>query len=109
LLKWQEYFDGNKASDVRVFDIAEKESINIVSCSPLFQGKVANLPFQNKNLDYLKHSSTKHLQLMRSFFSPALLSTLVGQTESEHIEQNLSLLQHPILTEKQWREILPVP
>jgi hypothetical protein len=24
MLKWQEYFDGKKASDVRVFDIAEK-------------------------------------------------------------------------------------
>jgi hypothetical protein len=79
-LNWQEYFDGKKTSDVRVFDIAEKEAINVVGCSPLFQGKVAEVPFQNKKLDYLKHTSAKHLQLMRSFFSPALLTTLVGQT-----------------------------
>ncbi len=53
LLNWQEYFDGKTTKDIRVFDIAEKEAINVVTCSPLFQGKVASLPFQSKALDYL--------------------------------------------------------
>ena len=53
LLKWQGYCDGTTTKEVRVFDIAQAENINIVSCSPLFQGKVANLPFKSKLLDHL--------------------------------------------------------
>ncbi len=75
--------------DLRVFDIAEAEKINIVSCSPLFQGKVANLPFQSKKIDYISNNSAKHLQLIRSFPSSALLTSLVGMTEADHIKQNL--------------------
>ncbi len=98
LLKWQEYEDEKTSKNLTVFEIAERENINIVGCSPLFQGKVANLPFSNKKMDYLKHNSAKHLQLMRSFNSSSLLTTLVGQTESSHIDQNLSLLEFPLLT-----------
>jgi len=81
MLKWQQYDDGNGSKDVRVFDIAERENINIMSCSPLFQGRLANLPFQSTKLNYMKHLTARHLQMMRSFSSPALLSTIVGQTE----------------------------
>lgn len=103
LLKWQQYEHENIRTDITVFEMAERENINIVGCSPLFQGKVANLPFSNKKMDYLKHNSAKHLQLMRSFYSPSLLTTLVGQTESSHIDNNLSLLEFPRLTTQEWR------
>ena len=80
-----------------------------MSCGPLFQGQVVNLPFQSKNLNYLEHLSAQHLQLIRSFPSPTLLTTLVGMTEEEHIRQNLSILPHRPLTADEWKKILPIP
>ena len=100
LLKWQEYEKDGVKKDVRVIDIAEAENLNIVSCSPLFQGRVTNLPFQSKNLNYLEHLSAQHLQLIRSFPSPSLLTTLVGMTEEDHVKQNLTVLPHRPLTEE---------
>ena len=52
-MKWQEYFDGTSTKDLSVFDIAKAENVNIVSCGPLFQGKVVPVPFQSKLINYL--------------------------------------------------------
>ena len=109
LLKWQDYNYGERVREARVFDVAEAEKINLVSCSPLFQGKIATLPFQSKVLDYLQNPTAKHLQLIRSFPSPSLLTTLVGMTSPQHVAQNLQLMGYPRLSEAEWRQILPIP
>jgi hypothetical protein len=60
---------------------------------------VANLPFQNDKIKNLNSHSAKHLQMMRSYYASSLLTTLVGQTQPNNIEQNLAVLNVPRLTE----------
>jgi hypothetical protein len=75
--------------------VAEKEGLKIVLCSPLFQGRVANLPFSSKKLNYLSSNAAKHLQFIRSIDSTALMSTVFGTVNSDHLHEDLQVSKHP--------------
>jgi hypothetical protein len=69
-------------------DIAEEYNLNVISNSPLLSGSLINIPMP---ADLLKCSNNgaKHLQLIRSIPSKALVSTLVGQKLNRHVKKNL--------------------
>lgn len=68
-----------------MFDVAEKENLKVIICSPLFQGRVANLPFSSPKLNYLNTHAAKHLQFIRSINSSALVSTVFGTSNINHL------------------------
>jgi hypothetical protein len=79
--------------------------INLISCSPLMQGYINNLPLENVNFN-VKNNSSKHLQLIRSIPAECLKSTLVGMKSQAFIKSNLELLQKPPLSLQQFYEIM---
>ena len=79
--------------------------INLISCSPLMQGYIINLPLEN-GLFQVKNNSSKHLQLIRSIPAECLKSTLVGMKNQIHIKKNLELYGKAPLTSKEFYEIL---
>lgn len=109
MLKWQKYQEQNKEQTLRIFDVAEKEGLKIVLCSPLFQGRVAGLPFSSSKMNCLTSNAAKHLQLIRSINSKTLVSTVFGTNNIEHLRQNLEVLTKPKVTKEDWSSILPIP
>jgi hypothetical protein len=79
--------------------------INLISCSPLMQGYINNLPLENVVFN-VKNNSSKHLQLIRSIPAECLKSTLVGMKTQAFIKTNMELLKKSPLTSQQFYEIL---
>lgn len=78
-------------------------------CCPLFQGRVANLPFKSEYLGRIMNNSAKHLQFLRSTPRDCVLSTIFGTLDPLHLRQNLEIIEHPYLTMDEWRKVLPLP
>jgi len=51
------------------------------------------------------NNGAKHLQLVRSVPSSALVSTLIGQKTNRHVRKNLEVLSVPALDEEQWLSV----
>jgi len=79
--------------------------INLISCSPLMQGYLVNLPLENVVFN-VKHNSSKHLQLIRSIPADSLKSTLVGMKSTANIKTNIEIISKPRLTSQQFYNIL---
>jgi hypothetical protein len=109
LLKWQKYQDESKETTMRVLDVAEKEGLKIILCSPLFQGRVAGLPFSSPKMNYLTSNAAKHLQFIRSISSNAVASTVFGTNNLQHLRENIEVMRHPKVTKDDWNSILPIP
>ena len=78
--------------------------MNVVSNSPFLSGSLVNVPMQ-ANLLKCSNNGAKHLQLIRSIPSKALVSTLVGQKLNRHVKKNLEVLSVPSLDEGEWLKI----
>lgn len=78
-------------------------------CSPLFQGRVANLPFSSPKMNYLQSNAAKHLQFIRSIDSKALLTTVVGTNNVHHLREDMQVVSQPRVTKDDWNQILPMP
>lgn len=96
-------------------DLAETYKLNVISSSPLLSGTLINVPMP---ADLLKcnNNGAKHLQLIRSIPSKALVSTLVGHKLNRHVRKNLEVLYSPSLSEGEWlnvfvpkQEVTPIP
>ena len=79
-------------------DVSEEYNLNVVSNSPLLSGTLINIPMP---ADLLKcnNNGAKHLQLIRSIPSKALVATLIGHKLNRHVRKNLEVLFAPQLDE----------
>jgi hypothetical protein len=92
-----------------LLDITEELKLNVVSNSPLLSGSLINIPMP---ADLLKcnNNGAKHLQLIRSIPSKALVCTLIGQKLNRHVRKNLEVLYVPPLDEGEWLNVfVPQP
>ena len=85
-------------------DTAEQLSINVVSNSPLLGGTLINIPMPASLLK-CNSNAAKHLQLIRSIPSKALVSTLVGQKTNRHVRKNLEVISADRLSEEEWLSV----
>lgn len=76
----------------------------MVSNSPMLSGSLINVPMQ-ANLLKCSNNGAKHLQLIRSIPSRALVTTLVGQKLNRHVKKNLEVLSVPSLDEGEWLKV----
>jgi hypothetical protein len=103
---YQNYKDNEKGTrPVTLTAVCSALKINLISCSPLMQGYLINLPLEN-SLFNVKNISAKHLQLIRSIPAECLKSTLVGMNNQVHIRSNLEIMSKPPLTSKEFFEVL---
>lgn len=85
-------------------NVAEALKLNVISNSPLLSGSLINVPMPASLLK-CSNNGAKHLQLIRSVPSPALVSTLVGQKTNRHVRKNLEVLSVPALEEGEWLNV----
>jgi hypothetical protein len=78
--------------------------VNVVSCSPLLSGSLINIPMPANQLK-CNNNGAKHLQLIRSIPSRALVSTLIGQKLNRHVKKNMEVLAVPPLDEGEWLNV----
>ena len=78
-------------------DTAERLNLNVISNSPLLSGTLINIPM-SASLLKCNHNGAKHLQLIRSIPSKALVSTIIGQKTNRHVRKNLEVLSVDALT-----------
>ena len=64
-----------KVEEQPLLTVAYRENVNVVSCSPLMNGVLTNVPLPSEPLK-VSGIGAKHLQFIRSIPAPALLSTL---------------------------------
>lgn len=79
-------------------ETAERLKVNVVSSSPLLSGTLINIPLPANKLS-CRYNGAKHLQLIRSIPSPALVTTLIGHKRSRHLKKNLEAVNVPSLSE----------
>lgn len=91
-----ETFADKYKDDQSFLDTAEKYGINIVSNSPLLSGTLINIPMPASLLK-CNNNGAKHLQLIRSIPSKALVCTLIGHKLNRHVRKNLEVLTVPTL------------
>lgn len=104
--KYQSFTDNSKGVvPVTLTAACSALQVNIVSCSPLMQGYIVNLPLENVVFN-VKHNSAKHLQLIRSIPAESLKSTLVGMKSTNNIKSNLEVMAKPPLSSQQFYDIL---
>lgn len=104
-MKWQ--LDSNH-KETNIFEVAHQNHINVNICCPLFQGRVANVPFQSQALNHIEPNASKHLQLVRSLPKPNILTSVFSTEETGHLREDLGLSRHPCLTGGEWKSILPI-
>lgn len=85
-------------------NVAEELKLNVVSNSPLLSGSLINIPLPS-NLLKCNNNGAKHLQLIRSIPSKALVCTLIGQKLNRHVKKNLEVLSVPPLDEGEWLNV----
>jgi hypothetical protein len=83
-----EAFAEKYTSSHSFLDLAEQLKVNVVSNSPLLSGTLINVPLPASLLK-CNNNGAKHLQLIRSIPSKALVSTLIGQKLNRHVKKNL--------------------
>lgn len=104
--KYQSFADQEKGvTAVTLTAACSALGVNLISCSPLMQGYIVNLPLENV-LFNVKNNSAKHLQLIRSVPAESLKCTLVGMKSITNIKTNLEVIAKPPLTSQQFYDIL---
>ena len=83
-----EAFADKYAEDRSLLGMAEELHINVISNSPMLSGTLVNIPMPASLLK-CNNNGAKHLQLMRSIPSSALVCTLVGHKLNRHVRKNL--------------------
>lgn len=71
---FQEFVENGVTTKERLLTVARKLKINIISCSPLLQGTMMQLPMPSE-IFKCKNVGAKHLQFIRSIPAESLLST----------------------------------
>lgn len=104
---FQEYTENGVRQKERTVSLARKLKVNLISCSPLLQGTLMQLPMPSE-IFKCKNLGAKHLQFIRSIPAESLLSTLVGQKKNRHTKMNLEIIGYPPLTpEEFWSFLIP--
>lgn len=101
VMKWQEL----KTKEEILLNVAKDYKIDVISSSPLMQGKIIDLRIP-KSLAGIDLQACKHLQIVRSIPSSALKSTLVGMKDPRNVSQNLQLTKVESLTPDEFWNIL---
>jgi hypothetical protein len=73
-----------------VLAVAKELGISVVGSLPLMQGKLQEVQLSKENLSVYNHCA-RHLQLLRSVPSSALMTTLVGMKQNDHVRANLEV------------------
>lgn len=76
----------------------------MVSNSPLLSGTLINIPMPASLLK-CNNNGAKHLQLMRSIPSKALVCTLIGHKKNRHVKKNLEVMNVAPLDEGEWLNV----
>lgn len=101
ITKWQEF----KTKEEIFLNVAKEYKIDVVSSSPLMQGKIIDLRI-SKSLTGIDLQACKHLQIVRSIPSSALKCTLVGMKDPRNVGQNLQLTKTDSLTPDEFWNVL---
>jgi aryl-alcohol dehydrogenase-like predicted oxidoreductase len=90
--------------NLTILEAAEKLNVGVFTSIPLFQGRLLS----TKIPDYggLTDQVSKLLQIVRS--SPSVIAPLVGQKESDHVEQNLKISNISPLGPKEHEEAVEI-
>lgn len=80
--KWQPVEDENNVTKNRLLVTACKDlGLNMVASQPLAQGMAANVPLSRIAVPEVYSIPARHLQLIRSLPSQALVGTIVGMKQ----------------------------
>ncbi len=71
----------------------------MISNSPLLSGTLINVPMPASLLK-CDNNGAKHLNLIRSIPSKALVCTLIGHKLNRHVRKNLEVMTAPMLSEE---------
>jgi aryl-alcohol dehydrogenase-like predicted oxidoreductase len=99
--KWQEL----KGNDVIFLNAAKDLGINVITSSPLLQGKIVDLKL-SKTMIGIDLQACKHLQMIRSIPSSAIKCVLVGMKNPRNVMQNLQLPYVESLTAEEFWNVL---
>jgi aryl-alcohol dehydrogenase-like predicted oxidoreductase len=99
--KWQEF----NAKEEIFLNVAKEMNVDVVSSSPLLQGKIVELKLA-KSLVNIDLQACKHLQIIRSIPSKAIKSTLVGMKNPRNVAQNLQVAKVDCLTAEEFWNVL---
>ena len=83
-----ELFADKYKNDQSFLDTAEQLGVNVISNSPLLSGSLINTPMPASLLK-CNNNGAKHIQLIRSIPSRALVCTLIGHKLNRHVRKNL--------------------
>ena len=96
---WQPYEDSKGVvSNKQLVQSATEQKINVVFSQPLMQGMISQIPISRVAVPEVYNLTARHLQLIRSVPAKAVLSTLVGMKQPNHVKANLEVIKKPPLT-----------
>lgn len=103
---WQRVEDEQKVTRNKILlPICNDMKINVISSQPLMQGYLANMPLCRENIN-IYNIPARHLQMMRSIPSRALVSTLVGMKKLENVRGNLEVVRNAPMTREEFFDTL---
>ena len=99
LLKKNQLFDG---SNVSILEAASKLGLGVFTSVPFMQGRLL-APGVMPEFNEMK-PPLRALQFIRS--TPGVLAPLVGQKSSEHVKENLEIMQIPPIEESEFTSLI---
>jgi aryl-alcohol dehydrogenase-like predicted oxidoreductase len=101
--KWQEH----ENSTTYFLNVAKHHNINVITSSPLLQGKLLDLKLSKTMLN-VEPQGAKHIQLVRSIPSDSIKTVLVGMKNPRNVTQNIQLAySEPLTKEDFWNYLKP--
>ena len=96
---WQPYEDSKGVvSNKQLVQSATEQKINVVFSQPLMQGMISQIPISRVAVPEVYNLTARRLQLIRSVPAKAVLSTLVGMKQPNHVKANLEVIKKAPLT-----------
>ena len=87
-----------------ILQAAEALGLSVMISASLLQSELVHLPPRvEASLPGLSTSAQRAIQFVRS--TPGVTTALVGMKERRHVEENLALVQHPVLIPEQIRHL----
>ena len=106
---WQPFEKEGVSRNKLLAAVCADLNLNLTASQPLLQGQVANLPLSKFAVPRAHTLGARHLQLIRSIPSKALLSCVVGMKEPSHVRHNLQVIKGAPLTRQEFLDgIKPV-
>jgi len=91
------------ANQYNILDASRKLGIGVFTSVPLMQGKLL-APKVLPEFGELPKPSHRAIQFVRS--TPGVIAPLVGQKSSSHLEENLEIVEVPVLNEVEFSDLI---